>query len=844
MNRRTFVASSASTALAFSKLRELCSAQSLDRSSDINDAHRLFPRGLPDDRFVEFSAEGFQQSVSGVIHNRRRPAKNGMPLGGIGTGYLTVETTGCCGDCTFFNSGVPLRPLFRPFLSLRVAGSTWLLSTESLPGLRCASDIAYWGHYPIADLEYETDAPVAVGMRAWSPFIPGDASVSNTPGAVFQLGLRNESRERQRGSIVFSFPGPTQAEAQIAPGSLRVAQTLGWYRVNVPASDALAVAHRTNVSGRFNGISVISESGTGYSLGVIGEERIQFGRAIGEVEGYPEETAGEWAASVRGPANHGYTLPPAQKYDFSSSLQVEFDLAPEETKIMRIVLAWYSPWWRGEGENTYKRMYATRFADATQIAQMLAEQHDALLGRVVAWQQVIYSNASLPLWLKDPLVNVLYLLAKDSYWAAAQKPIGEWCRPEDGLFGLTESPRECPQIECIPCSFYGNIPLFYFFPDLALSTLRGYKAYQFQSGAVPWIFGGITGAAAQGFRETDGADLATPSPGYQVTLNGSCYADLVDRLWQRTGDDHIMQEFYASVKKSTIFTMNLRRLPEGIVSVPAGNVNPFSPPYSQGNGLSPGQGLDWFEGNGIFGMSPHVAGIHLAHLRLVQRMAESQRDREFAQQCRDWVADGERLLERKLWTGAYYLAYYEPETGKKSDLVFSAQLDGEWIGEFHGIKGIFPPDRVHETLATIRRNCVRHTRYGVINFTEADGSLVPGVGYGAYGMFVPEVYMFAMTLIYCGVREAGLEILENCLKGLILEHRYSWTQPNVLRGDTGERTYGTDYYQNMMLWAVPAALQNRDLRGPCRSGGLVEQIIRAARPVTPSRATSSWALDS
>src|ERR1700719_4450286 len=144
LNRRHFIASSASTALAISKLRPLCSAQSPPPNSPINDAGRLFPQGLPDDRFVEFRAEGFRQSVWGVIHNGRRPAKNGMPLGGIATGYLTLETTGCFGDCTFFNSGVPLRPLYRPFLSLRLAGSTWLLSTQSIPGLKCASDIEYW----------------------------------------------------------------------------------------------------------------------------------------------------------------------------------------------------------------------------------------------------------------------------------------------------------------------------------------------------------------------------------------------------------------------------------------------------------------------------------------------------------------------------------------------------------------------------------------------------------------------------------------------------------------------------------------------------------------------------
>jgi len=45
--------------------------------------------------------------------------------------------------------------------------------------------------------------------------------------------------------------------------------------------------------------------------------------------------------------------------------------------------------------------------------------------------------------------------------------------------------------------------------------------------------------------------------------------------------------------------------------------------------------------------------------------------------------------------------------------------------------------------------------------------------------------------------------------------------------DTGQRAFGADYYQNMMLWAVPAALQDQDLTGPMQAGGLVERVIAA-----------------
>src|SRR5206468_6419327 len=122
-----------------------------------------------------------------------------------------------------------------------------------------------------------------------------------------------------------------------------------------------------------------------------------------------------------------------------------------------------------------------------------------------------------------------------------------------------------------------------------------------------------------------------------------------------------LKEFYPSVKKNTIYTMQLRSGPDGIASVPEGNRNPTQPKEK------PGSGLDWFEGNGWFGMTTHVGGIHLAHLRIVQRMAEKMGDQAFVQQCQDWLKQGSASIENKLWAGKYYLAYYEPESGKKSD---------------------------------------------------------------------------------------------------------------------------------------------------------------------------------
>ena len=275
--------------------------------------------------------------------------------------------------------------------------------------------------------------------------------------------------------------------------------------------------------------------------------------------------------------------------------------------------------------------------------------------------------------------------------------------------------------------FYGNVPLVYFFPHLALSTLRGYKAYQYSDGAPPWVFGGCTAGAADGYEPTDPCDMTTPSPGYQNTLNGPCYVDMFDRYWQRTGNDEILKEFYPSIKKAVLYTLNLRRGPEGIVSVPAGNRNPTQPH------AKPGGGLDWFEGNGWFGMTPHVGGIHLAMVSMAERMAKHMDDDEFVHRCEDWIEQGSRELEGKLWNGEYYLAYFEPESNLKSDLVFGYQLDGDWMAKYHGLAGVFRGDRAKITLKKIKQTCVAINRYGAANFARPTASAADDKDFAAWG---------------------------------------------------------------------------------------------------------------
>ncbi len=221
MKRRDVLKSLLASLAARPSLEALMAATPASRGG------RLFPMDLPFQEWLEFPAEGFNHRACGLIYNQMRPPRQGMALGGIDTGYMSMEVDGTLGYCTIFNSIDPQRgPLALPLLGMSVGNDVWTLASPRstfgeytwIPGrqIQTAARVHYWGHYPVVDMEFEIpDCPVSAGVRAWSPFLPGDSATSNTPGAIFDVHLRNESKTRQEGRVAFMFPGPTQAEAQI-----------------------------------------------------------------------------------------------------------------------------------------------------------------------------------------------------------------------------------------------------------------------------------------------------------------------------------------------------------------------------------------------------------------------------------------------------------------------------------------------------------------------------------------------------------------------------------------------------------------------------------------------------
>lgn len=253
--------------------------------------------------------------------------------------------------------------------------------------------------------------------------------------------------------------------------------------------------------------------------------------------------------------------------------------------------------------------------------------------------------------------------------------------------------------------------------------------------------------------------------------------------------------------------------PNAIVSMPDGNF-----------------ANDWYEFCELFGIVPHIGGVHLAQLRLVKRMAEAVGDANFAHQCQDWQDQGSSALEQHGWAGKYYLLFNELETGKKSNTILANQLDGEWIVHFHGLPGVFQPDRVSITLETLKRTNLAQSGHGAVTFCHPDG--VPSesweLGYWTtQGIHPPGTFILAMLYMYNGQKEVGMDLAHRMVRDVV-ERGWLWDWAVVHDGNMPR--IGFDYYQNMVLWSLPAAIGAGSLQAPCAPGGLVDRIILAGNP--------------
>lgn len=650
--------------------------------------------------------DGFPSPIPACVYEGAQ-LRGGVPLGGLGTGYFTLEGQGKLGFCSIFNELVPPAKVFRDWLMVESGTKCVPLST---------AQIWYLGHFPVADLQAAlAELPLEIGVRAFSPYVVGDSPISNTPLALFELELRNTSNQPLSLKLHLRFPA-------------------------APEGAGLAV--------RGEGISQGTEKGC-YSL--------------------------------------------------------EVSVPSRDQRRVAFAVGWHAPSWRDSGGDLRYNRYSQRSRSAEEVAEFGHRNHAALLKRVLAWQQEVY-RSSFPGWLQDALVQGLYSHAKNSVWIARKRHDDWW--GEEGWFTHSESHTGCPIVETMVCRVHGHFPLLCFFPELEFTTLEGFRHYQISDGEIPFCFGTPT-------------SMRDPRLQCQHPLNSGQYAQMVYRLFLRTGNKDQLLHFYDSAKRAVRYQYSLDDDNSGLV-----HDQPHTRP---GEAWPANQFYDCWPWEGV---SSYVAGTWLATLQTGKQLAELAGDKEFAAECSEKLAKAQSSFEQRLWNGSYYRLWSNQQAGTSSEVSLANQLMGVWCSRVLGLEAALPEDRVAKALEAVERLNLAATSYGLINGVSPDGKpfdtrVHPEADFGR-NIFVGENLCAAMTFMYQGRKDVGLEIARRLYRAMAIKTRSPWNQRCLLSGETGLPLWGEDYYSNLVIWAVPMALDGMSVKEFAKSG-LVKGMLSVVR---------------
>lgn len=162
-----------------------------------------------------------------------------FPLGGIGTGTISLGGRGNLADWEIFNRPAKGRHLPYTFFSLwakqeggesiaRVLERRLLppyeggsgLPTGLLSGLPRLDEAEFSGAYPLARIRFDApDLPVRVSLESFNPFVPMDDLSSGIPAAVFVWTLENQGPLPVDLTVCLSMLNACGLDGTSAPGN-------------------------------------------------------------------------------------------------------------------------------------------------------------------------------------------------------------------------------------------------------------------------------------------------------------------------------------------------------------------------------------------------------------------------------------------------------------------------------------------------------------------------------------------------------------------------------------------------------------------------------------------------
>lgn len=588
-----------------------------------------------------------------------------MPLGGIGTGTISISGRGGLVDWEIFNEPakgfVPATsyrwpPIFNPSFVLRCETSDGVRRARLLEGPVAVSDYegefgsrganqgfprfgkaVFKAAYPLAQVELSGgEMPVTVSLEAMNPLVPGDALRSGIPAILLRWRLKNASSRSVEASIAGTMVNCCGRSPRFAGKMTPVIRD-----ESCVTKDGLA---GIRLSGRQADMRKFQLIGGPLANAADGEFGLFVPTSAGRVTMATDVREPGWGVGMdrfwsrfasRGDvADTDPSDSSATKKMPIAHLAVAVELAPGEEKALPFILAWRFPnrfgWnWNREEEQADKVLgnwYATRFPTACDAAAALWRDLPALEASTVAFVRKVLASKAPDVVKEAALFNLSTLRTETCFRTADGNFYGwEGCLDDEGsCFG-----------SCTHVWGYEHA-LVDLWPDLARTMLDNAFGVQLAENGLMRFR--VKLPLSENRRERG---IACADGQMQTIVKAYEY-------WRKTGDDAWLRKAYPAVRRALSFC------------------------WIEGGWDADRDGvMEGCQHNTMdveyYGPNPQMEFLYLTALEAMAQMADFAGERDFSAQCRELKQRGGAWTEKNLFNGAYYEHKIVPPKGGVAD---------------------------------------------------------------------------------------------------------------------------------------------------------------------------------
>ncbi len=745
-----------------------------------------------------------------TTHRSQFP-RSGMALGGIGTGSFEIRQDGGFTNWTIFNNRpvfagepFPFNPKQQLFFVLRVELENEdprliLLQIEDshgaasfehheyhymFPWLSGVDTIHTTASFPFANLSFEQDGlPLRIQLRAWSPFIPGNAKDSALPLAYFDFQISSTSHRPMKVQVI--------ATARNAVGYDQTGRCYVNHRVQddefsavVMANDQLDPTAATTGSMTLASFHADSTAYSGWEhhhpyyerlltespLPEVDDTAARNRRdpATGELRADPRcfvSIACEYLLSYAGESfdhtfalawhfPNNYARPPQDAHLLAGYMEDENfpGNAADDPNAQRQAAARYVP--PIEGHH-----YEHFFDSSEAVARYALAERTRLDAESVAFHRAFF-DSSLPEFVLDQINSQLNTF-RTSTWLT-----------KTGMFGVLEGlnpTKSFAGIATTDVAMYGQIATSLLFPELDKMTIDLWSHFQAENGVV--IHSVTCNSRDISPGEANGKRLDMPAQYSFQALRAA--------LWNTDPAD--LTSVWPHVKKALSYVLRER------------DFNGDHLPDMQGIMCS-------YDNFPMFGVAPYVVTQWLAAVSLALRAARRLGDAEFISEYTPFYERGCATLEATTWNGRYFKLYsdHQADDPTGADGCMVDQIIGDGLACQLGLPAIVDPEKARTALRTILEMTYKPDQ-GLRNCQWPGDTFLHPVTADTWvdqanTCWTGVELNFAAQLYYAGLHENAEEIIRN----VDARHR-KWG----MYWDHQE--FGGHYFRPMSALAIPNA---------------------------------------